>query len=737
MLGFTGYHGGFDALQRNNLFPSSVLQRKAQKKGILHVGGPYNKEHQQFNYTKFVHPIMKQAVMNGAQKLLYLVTESSQGSHKYLPNSAMLGTYGDVVDYVCEYTRSKPHVGVYYYQKDPSVQDIPSPVRVFLDIDANIDHEAGDPFTIAYTDVQKAIDILNDTLGMMCEDIDAFPLDYSICYNERQTGQHTTKCSFHVTWHHHAFESQQQQRDFVTDTLKDKVKYVDFKVYTNGRLMRAPFTGKNGDRVAMLKPVDSVNFDAVTGKWTYKLKDCDRLTPAIFHDFNITPYEWEKEKYIFHSYKKTTNDKRDRVRVIGGRAGNDTGPDDADIDTVVSEHMMGFFRPIMIDVIVRKIQEHRHSLLRARNSRDMRAGVPTTVYSVTTPKLGWRTGCYSFKVEGDTFCEHDIDGTTPYYHENTTKTKIQINLRAGYYTQLCYTCANAKQTKWSLFGPSCISISPYKEESSFRTLELAKEDSAAFYLQYWRDDVIYNPSISPDFFVYHTPTKTWRNIEQTLHTKRFELRLAYISYRLAWFEDEVNFRMVKLDERIDAGDASPDDRKKAQNNAKKERTRLQNLQPFHTEPTKFVKSIQAAYEFNAGSGDCEMDIFPHLVPLKNGECYDVLGDCIVAVRKDMRISSCLNASMCMVMDEDCRAIKDWFLEVSKGRRDMATYLKRIVGLCMTRLKVDRKFYCNLGKEGRNGKSVLFEILQVERMAHLYARFECSMLTSPNTFLGSI
>lgn len=443
----------------------------------------------------------------------------------------------------------------------------------------------------------------------------------------------------------------------------------------------------------------------------YKTTD-GRLTPEVFHAFNICPYQWEHEKYTFHSYKKTNTDNRGVINVVGNRAGCDAGPDDASIDVAQSEAMMQFFRPIMVSVITKRIQEHRATLLVKCKNRDMRAGVPTTSFEVTHPKLGWRTGCYTFSVTGDTFCEHDITGSTPYYHESESKTKIQINLRAGYYTQLCYNCPNAEKTKWAIFGPSCIKITPYEDKFSFRTLDMNKEESTALYLQYWQDDIIYNPSVDHEFFVYHTQTKTWRCLEQTLHTKRLHMRDAYIRYRIAWFMDEHNYRMAKLEERIEAGEAKPEAKQKAEEKAKSELKRLQSLQPFHTEPTKFIKSIQAAYEFSTGSNDCDMDIIPHLVPLKSGECYDVLNDCLVPVEKHMRISSCLNASMCMTMDQDCRAIQEWFLEVSKGRKDLAQYLKRVLGLCMTRIKVDRKFYCNLGKEGRNGKSVLFEMLQV-------------------------
>lgn len=710
MVGFTGYHGGFAALQVNMKFPSSVLQRRAMKRGIVHAGGTYSKDIQQFNYTRFMHPIMKHAVENGAQRLLYLITENSQGNNKYSPNCAMLGTYDDVISFVSEYTQTKPHVGVYYYHKDPAIDDRPSPVKVFLDVDANVSADIADPFTHTYTEVQKAIDIINDSLSAMITEADAPPLTYSICYNQRADGPGKTKCSFHVTWHHHAFETQQQQRDFMVDMIKDKVSFVDFKVYTNGRLMRIPFTGKGGSSDAILRPI-TVKWCTKTKQWKYEITKTP-MTPEVFHAFNICPYQWEQENYTFHSYNKTHNDSRGVINVVGNRAGRDTSPIEASVDVVQSEAMMQFFRPIMISVITKRIQEHRASLLSLCKGRDMRAGVPTTSFEVTQPKLGWRTGCYTFNVTGDTFCEHDTTGSTPYYHENENKTKIQINLRAGYYTQLCYNCPNNEKTKWAIFGPSCIKISPYEEKFSFRTLDMNKEESTALYLQYWQDDIIYNPSVDHEFFVYHNKTKTWRCLEQTLHTKRLQMRDAYIRYRIAWFMDEHNFRMRKLDERIAAGDAKPDEKQKAECKAKCELKRLQSLQPFHTEPTKFIKSIQAAYEFTTGSDDCDMDVIPHLVPLKGGECYDVLNDCNVMVEKHMRISSCLNASMCMTMDEDCRAIQDWFLEVSKGRKDLAQYLKRVIGLCMTRIKVDRKFYCNLGREGRNGKSVLFEILQV-------------------------
>ena len=720
--GFTGYHGGIAALQANNSFPSSVIQRKAQKKGILHIGGKYNKEVQQFNYTHFVHPIVKNAVLNGAQRLVYMLTENSQahGSRYYAPNAAMVGTHDDVVDYLCDYTVQKPAVGVYYYHCDPSLwrseTDKQTPVKVYLDIDAKFPGE-GNGFDVTFREVQKAIDLVDASLSLMMTDEEAlkFPLTSAICYNERAgkvNGQ--TICSYHVTWTHHVFNSQREQKDFITETLKGKVKGVDFKVYSNGRLMRIPFTGKQGDSAAILRPIEAV-YDDVNDLWSYQ-HTADHLDAAIFRRFNICPYMWEQDDYMFHSYVKTGMKQRDVIKTVGSQAGG-TRVYDPTINVQRSRDIIQFFEPIMTSVIITRIQQHRAQMLATKyKEADTRAGVPTTNFKVTPLQLGWRTGCYTFNVIGDTFCEFDSGGNTPYYHEDEHKKKIQINFIQGYYTQMCYKClagrAGDDAHKWSIFGFSSIGISPYKKDTSSRFLDLYKERAGIMYLDYFRDDIVYNPSISQEFFVYHESSKTWRCLDQTLHTKRLDMQKRYIQYRLAFFDDEDEYRRQKLERKIEEGECKADALEKHKAKAKTARDRLFKLEPFHTQPLNFIKDLQAKYEYSAGNDDCDMDVYPHLVPMRDGTCYDVFSDCNVPIEKDMRVSSCLNANIRLTFDQDCRDVKDWFLEVAMGRKDLATYLKRVIALCMTRLKIDRKFYCNLGKEGRNGKTVLFEFLQV-------------------------
>ena len=695
VLGFTGYNGGLPKLLVDTGTHRGALMAKALKCGVMHIGGPAS--HGQYYYTKFVHPIVKHAVDGGASRLVYFITEGSQtnGRKKYAPSSALVGDRDDVMKYLDVMMGRKRQLGVYYYHFDPT--EIKGNVKCYLDFDFHAPIE--DNWNKSYDQVYKAIELVNagllESMDLQGISHDDHPLTHVIAYNSRQVAYDERYHSFHVTWVHHGFASQNEQRDFMASQLRDHVDY-DKKVYTNGRLMRMPWCGKNNNDDAVLLPI-TVTYNEVDGCWE-KVVDSDVFDAEICEQFNICPYKWDvSKKYAFHNFV------HDEVNTTVRRVGvNRDQPVQQGVDAVQSAAIFDFFEPLLRSVIIPAIQRHRRGLLAKLARGTSKAGVPVANFNTTQFTMaGWRTGVYLGSVTGDTFCEYDTDGATPYYHDQS-KITLQINFKQGYYNQMCHACNPSVQNmkKYALFTPNDIVVGAY-DSNSPRVLDVTKEQSSALFLRYFSCEIVFNPVINPDFFVYDAVNAVWVADKFLLTAKRNMFRDRYIAYRKAVYAADLEFRLHA-----------------AAGNVKKiakivaELKFIEAMQPSHLETTRFINDLQANYTLASAYSDIDMDPCPHLVPLGGNLCYNVLEDVCVPREKLMYFTSTLNASMKPSIDAECLEIKAWFLEVARGRVDLARYLKLVMGLCMTSLDIDRKFYCNLGVEGRNGKSVLFEIIQV-------------------------
>ena len=107
----------------------------------------------------------------------------------------------------------------------------------------------------------------------------------------------------------------------------------------------------------------------------------------------------------------------------------------------------------------------------------------------------------------------------------------------------------------------------------------------------------------------------------------------------------------------------------------------------------------------------KMDIYPHLVPMADGQCYNVKTGALALMDKRMRFTSTLGYSLKTEDDEECKEIRGWFDEVSRQRPRLSRYLKLVYALVMTQLQFGDLVFVNLGS-GRNGKSLSYEVLQV-------------------------
>lgn len=693
MLGFTGYKGGPDALlaDHGGSIRGAFQRTPLKKYNVLHAGG--SNVHKQYKYTKVVHPLVQRAVDGGATQLVYLLTEGSQRICQKTACAALVGDYSDVLKYIHELSMTKEQLGVYFYQFNPAGVGVPQPVKAFLDFDfvSPVDED----WTVSLKKVLDAIDIVNAGFYTNCsiqqpeEDFD-FNGDTSICYGSRSVYTDNVaynKHSYHVTWHKHGFETQADQKKFMEDQLQDR-EY-DNKVYTNGRLMRGPFFGKGGDKAAILYPTTFTEDEE--NNWTKEVVlefDAD-----IFKSFNITPYAWDIG-ITFHTCRAQG---KSRPAAVGHKAAVLLNAPDPRFD---------FMEPLLNSLILPRIQQHRRQMLASlqQGGVGLEAGVPVSQYKTTQWERNTQfDGQYSIVVTGDTFCEHDDSGSTPYYHARQ-KTKLVVDLQHGFYKQMCYTCPHAP-AKYSIFTVNDVLVGEYGSMSP-RVLDIVGQKGGALFLRYYEDDMMFNPlHNNQEFVVYDDKTKLWcaENSTYMVVAKTHDFTRKYQQYRAKVFDANFLFRL---------GQCEGNEKKIAK--LKAERQALLVIGVVHPTADILVKGLKTLYQSVFGKfSTMKLNTCNTLVPMRDGTCYDVVNDIIVPRTKDMMFTSMLSDTIKdTTFDDDCKEIKSWFLEVARGRDSLSTYLKRVFGLVMTSLDIDRAFYVLLGILGRNGKTVAFEILEV-------------------------
>ena len=699
VLGFTGYAGGLPKLIDDCKVPTSLFQKRGMKKGVLHVGGGRSAVHKQYTYTSFMHKIVTQAVNNGAIRLMYVIVECTQGFNgSKLPCAAVVGTDCDVLEWITNLSIKQPNIGIYGYHMDPYSlrDDAPAPRRVKAYITIDMVAEQKAEFADVWPGIQEAIDVINASLEV---DVDAqgetmsdYNLSINVCYNKTVKVNGENRFIFHVVWNNHGFVSQDDQKRFFANCLPPGfAACVDRKSWANGRTLRMPYCGKYGIRQMVMTPITP---EKVGEDWSYTENTDGHLNGGLFRRFNICTYEYDKDKIFYHSCSVQTQ-KNVSVTQIGG-CGN------AIAYNRLNDNIWTFFKPLMRSQIIPAIQLQR-AQTRRRNAPDSEGGVPTTdIVTTTVKRCPSEAGVFTYTVKYDTFCEYG----TPHKHTDR-ETTIKLDLVTGTYSPIC-DCT-IQHNKYQLFGPSKISVEEYGKGESSPVLDLKKEGAVAMYLRYWTDDIIFNPAKHCEFFIYSDNIGMWVHDDNLLTSKRVKMMERYVAYRLAVFDA---CKVARVDKINDNETMTACGKQKALAKLDKERKYIQErLNPFPQTPDSFKRDVHTQFEVVIGYSTAELDIYPHLVPMQNGTCYNVLDGSTVTMEKHMHITSCMTAVMKRTFDEECRIVAAWFLEVSCGRPDLARYIKLVAALAFTMLKIDRKFYCNLGVEGRNGKSVFFSLLQ--------------------------
>lgn len=699
-IGFTGYMGGLPQLLKDSSTPKGSYLERAAKKGVFHVGGP--NIHGQYSLISFSERILRRAVAGGARRLVFYVTDANQNRHT--PSAGLIGDKETVTQYLAHWMPKNIGSGVYFKLFDPYNMDGPQKSKCYIEFD--VKRPASDKkqtFATSYAMAEEAIALVNHGLRKNFErqagSDEKCDLSYVVCSGSRELKdkhEGIIKDSIHVNWLKQGFHSPDDQKNFIGATLGAKGECgQDMKVYGKTQLFRMPWCGKQLDRRAVLLPR---KFVYIKGSLVSTVT-ADEVDAKLLDSFNICPYD--ASDIIYHSFRSLQN-KPNTVSIR--QAGTISAPRVQPSLDLHTRKLLTFVKPMIAGHILPLIMKHRSSLLLSVDGgKKSQAGVPTDSLVVTELHYTGFSGVFDISVASDTFCEYDVGGNTPFFHPNNNDaTYIQFNFVKGHYRQGCKRCSGQVSKKYSIWGDhGDIEINEYDEYTSPAFLDVAHEEGAKALLYSVGADLMYNPLRDADNFTVYLPSKRiWvsgkASAEQRLVHLANEWTKQYKDYRNAQFHL--------------ANPRPPEPTAKDNKARAKILLAIKKQTPLPKTTVSLISKLRGQWSSLFENSAMRMNVYPWLVPLCDGQCYDVRKGTLQPITKEMQFTSTLGCVMKTVNDEECHIIRRWFKEVATGRPDLATFLKRVCALVMTKLKIDRAFYCNMGM-GRNGKSVLFEQLQ--------------------------
>ena len=696
-LGCTGYPGGMSMFLKDvGVAPRSYHSSVLKNFNVWYVSGSRLKP-LQYKPKDFVHMHLDKAVKGGANRLIMIVRESSQTGYKQ--SAGITGDRDDVGRCLKEFVFAKGDspAGHYYKAVDPYI-DLhgkrgDSSVKTYMEFDVTDCKSLHAAYCRVHDRIQVVQKRLEDeakTAGVVVPNSS----DYVIAYGGRTLANGKYKHSFHVVFFHHRFPSADQLKGWILDTFKTLPgdSGLDMRAHSNRQLMRMPWCGKENDLDAVLRPC---TFSLVDEKWeatvTHPTFDTEQ-----FHRFNICAYHYEIGDLVSHHF---TGNVRGVTNISSRPA-----PVAADAPPVLnwkhqiqSAEMLAFFKPLL-PTIQEAIQDHRKMIA---DLNDVGAVSTTGTVSPLSIQPSAGPGVYHYTTTGDMFCEHDEPNHT--HTSGGHKTTIQLNFIKGTYTQLCYICQpRGNQIKeYSFFNHDAIVIRPYRRGVSLEVFPLSKDSLPSMFALYYQDDLVYNHNLCDTVIVYSEKTKVWTYVEGKiglLLQMKSKMREKYTDYLHARFD-------ATYDKRLSLAD------KKGKAKIKKEGQGLSKVVAFE-HVNKFTELVTECLQ-SRGSTTSELDVNPHLVPLKDGTCFNVFTGTLQPMKKSDYFTSRMNAvyKEAGEDEENVDIINTWIDQISSSRPDLATYHKRVDGLCMTFLPVDRKYYVDMAPDGSNGKSVKLEVLK--------------------------
>lgn len=534
-----------------------------------------------------------------------------------------------------------------------------------------------------------------------------------VLFNSRPCADGLWKFSFHVHWPRLGIANIMKWKRFLSSLVElprklkwhkveekwhveedERIPIVDLAVYGGQRqLFRGPFCGKQGNGEAALFPL------------TFKESESGQLVPFRKH-FSVT----DLIKYILDARISrwptglTMIDFEDTPLNLGSAVQPQEEvhmPASARLISVERESpLMDFLEPILIASVVPKWQEKRKRDLLNLASRG--AVVPVANLKVTKNiPHHTKEGVRHMIVEGDTFCmmdEHHV------HSQSRDVIGITVDLVKARIRQSCFACGAQSDAFNFLHANNRIDIVEKRDCAfTFTTFFQPLVNPHQFILDYYRDLFLLQRG-TRTVWVFDRKACVWRNdvsgnvvVGQLID----ELNARHLAYLGAYKQIVVN-RQVYAWRTANPQESDPVEAAAVNKIYNKAREFMKKNTPFiKLGAAARAKAIEDIRSYTIHHETREMNVFPHLIPMKNRMCVNVFNGEVKEMRQEHLFTSCVNAEI-ITTGEETREMNAWFVEIASGDQAKASYLKKFAAYSFTYLTHDRKMVILVGC-GKNGK----------------------------------
>ena len=540
--------------------------------------------------------------------------------------------------------------------------------------------------------VEITIEQVTRELAKLTEDTPEF----LILYAAEVDGEKTKHC-FHIHIPNFICQHIYEWRVFLSNIPVPRKKEGEdlttapiYDLASYGRPLRGPFCGRKGRPDSIFVPSEFFRRrDPATDVFSYERKqvECDKASVILKTRIAVPCISSLYTQILFNVNVE---------RVIG-------------VNTVVvdpCDHsaVLDFLSPIIEKSVIPLWQQHR--------AKEARGLVSTRGCSVPTANLSSvlqpvRSIVHKYEVKGDTYCEMSPE----HFHENGAQITCCIDPYTATIWQECSEC-KVRGKPYSFLLDNEVAICSPTELTSNKHIMPVKDKFHSFLLSYYHDMFLCT-KLSAAKLVYDEASGIWvegdrgNAIVGELADNLNRRYRRYVSQiHTEWMNRKLNARTEIL---VQQGLPHEDYQKAKDEEMDIAKKALKDIGPFMTINTqhrsKFITDMRV-YQCSMQIEDT--DPLTHLVPMKNGECYNIYtGECRKIQKTDYFTSVC-NAEL----SRDVAAMKlieEWFNEVACGNADMVLVLKRVAAYLMTMQTHDRKFYVLQGN-GKNGKGVFKEFI---------------------------
>lgn len=609
--------------------------------------------------------------------------------------------------------------GMYWTGMAPNSVFVP-----YLDIDEKAVDEA-DLHRVLQTRVVPAITAINTGIVRVARY--GGEIKYMVLFNWRKLPSGLLKFSFHVHWHELGVLEIVEWKHFLSRLdlppalhwVKEDGKWFakedDTKpLYDPGvyggrsQLFRGPYCGKQGEYDSVLRPVN-IQVAADTGKF--------RCFPR--HDLPAVTVILQSRIARWPTNMKVLNFTGISESIPGLPRVEAKEAKTVDLVEALARgnRMLPFLLPLLTRYVLPAWQKFRsESLMKQHGVKG--PVVPTTDLELVKFEQGTKPGVFFVAVKGDSYCEMD----RAHYHgtgHGRSVIGVVIDCVKCTIAQSCFVCVRKWGPKYPfLHIANKVRVLGLDEISAIE--HWGQEESVHQFLLDYHSEKFRFHRLMGMAWVYDDATLTWKTgpAGNSVVGKMIdELNRTYSLYIQAK-------KHIVMDREIQRWrEAHPEavaaEIEKATHKIKEEARKFIGRHKFFLKVSADTrkKIIDELRCFSIKLEVEELNHLFHVIPMKNGQCFNVFTGESREIRSTDYFTSLLNAELLPEGHKEVKEMDEWFTVIASGDLEKAKYMKIIAGYMFTMLIHDRKFYVLKGY-GKNAKGLFKAII-------------CDILTGPS------